>query len=89
MIRPADNHADSRMNSIEHVEGMRFTRNRQNTRSFGKFLAGNPARPLCSPTLKCLRRYSSSLVTSDSVSRSELHVEAFFSKLKFRIFCYS
>ena len=24
------------------MEGMPFTRNRQNTRSFGKFLAGNP-----------------------------------------------
>ena len=46
---------DSRMN---RMEGLRFTRNRQNTRSFGKMLAGN-------------RRYSSSQVTSDSVSRSE------------------
>ena len=27
------------------MEGMRFTQNRQNTRSFGKFLAGNPTRP--------------------------------------------
>ena len=26
------------------MEGMRFTRNIQNTRSFGKFLAGNPTR---------------------------------------------
>ena len=34
---------DSRMN---RMEGIRFTRNRQNTRSFGKFLAGNPTRPL-------------------------------------------
>ena len=53
------------------MEGMRFTRNRQNTRSFGKFLAGNPTRLPCSLTLKCVRRYSSSQVTSDSVSRSE------------------
>ena len=52
---------NSRMNRIE---GMRFTRNRQNTRSLGKFLAGNP-------TLKCVCRYSSSRVTSDSVSRSK------------------
>ena len=59
---------DSRMN---RMEGMRFTRNRQNTRSVGKFLAGNPTRPPCSLTLKCVRRYSSSQVTSDSVSRSE------------------
>ena len=28
------------------MEGIRFTRNRQNTRSFGKFLAENPTRPL-------------------------------------------
>ena len=34
---------DSRMN---RMEGIRFTRNRQNTRSFGKFLARNPTRPL-------------------------------------------
>ena len=27
------------------MEGMWFTRNRQNTRSFGKILAGNPTRP--------------------------------------------
>ena len=33
---------DSRMN---RMKGIRFTRNRQNTRSFGKFLAGNPTRP--------------------------------------------
>ena len=57
---------DSRMN---RMEGMRF--DRQNTRSFGKFLAVNPTRPPRSLTLKCVRRYSSSQVTSDSVSRSE------------------
>ena len=45
------------------MEGMLFTRNRQNTRHFGKFLAGNP--------ILRGRRYSSSLVTPDSVSRSE------------------
>ena len=60
--------SDSRMN---RMEGMWFTRNRQNTRSFGKLLAGNPTRPPFSLTLKCVRRYSSSQVTSDSVSRSE------------------
>ena len=53
------------------MERMRFTRNRQNTRFFGNFLAGNSTRPPCSLTLKCVRRYSSSQVTSDSVSRSE------------------
>ena len=62
---------DSRMNRMNRMKGMRFTRNRQNTCSFGKFLAGNPTRPPCSLTLKCVRRYSSSQVTSDSVSRSE------------------
>ena len=30
---------------MNRMEGMRFTRNRQNTRSFEKFLAGNPKRP--------------------------------------------
>ena len=44
---------DSRMN---RMEGMRFTRNRQNTRSFGKFLAGNATLPPCSLTLRCVRR---------------------------------
>ena len=34
--------SESRMN---RMEGMRFTRNRQNKHSFGKFLAGNPTRP--------------------------------------------
>ena len=29
---------------LDRLEGMRFTQNRQNTRSFGKFLAGNPTR---------------------------------------------
>ena len=58
------------------MEGMRFTRNRQNTRSFGKFLAGNAAARAgrgwpCSLTPKCVRRCSSSQVTSDSFSRSE------------------
>ena len=28
------------------MEGIRFTQNRQNTRSFGNFLAGNPTRLL-------------------------------------------
>ena len=36
-------HPDSRMNGME---GMRFTRNRQNTCCFGICLAGNPTRPL-------------------------------------------
>ena len=34
---------DSRMN---RMEGIRFTRNRQNTHSFGKCLAGSPTWPL-------------------------------------------
>ena len=33
---------DSRVN---RMNGIGFTRNRQNTRSFGKFLGGNPTRP--------------------------------------------
>ena len=39
--------ADSRMN---RMEGMRFTRNRENTRSIGKFLAGIPTRQPASVT---------------------------------------
>ena len=30
---------------MNRMEGMRFTRKRQDIRSFGKFLAGNPTRP--------------------------------------------
>ena len=50
-------------NRMNRIEGMWFTRNRQNTRSFGKFLAGNPTRPHTQVR-------GSSQVTSDSVSRS-------------------
>ena len=42
------------------MEGIRFTRNRQNTRSFGKFLVGNATRPLA--RRHC--QFSSSQVTS-------------------------
>ena len=75
---------DSRMNR-SRMKGMRFTRNRQNTRSFGTFLAGNPARPsasvACADTL---------VLRSPPILFPDLkHVGAFFSKLKFRVFCYS
>ena len=30
---------------MNRMKGIRFARKRQNTRSFGKFLAGNPTRP--------------------------------------------
>ena len=43
---------DSRMN---RMEGIRFTRNREDTRSFGKFLAGNPTRPLARADIVILR----------------------------------
>ena len=66
---------DSRMNRIK---GIRFTRNTQNTRSFGKFLAGNPARPLAG---------SSQFTSAMGIPFPDLG--AFFSKLKFRVFCYS
>ena len=70
-------------NSImNRMERMRFTRN---TRSFGKFLAGNPTRPpapVASADTVVLR--------SPPILFSNLkHVGAFFSKLKFRVFCYS
>ena len=42
---------------MNRMEGIRFTRNRQNTLSFAKLLAGNPTWPLA-----C--RHSSSQVTS-------------------------
>ena len=42
-IRFVHSAPDSRVNRIE---GIRFTRNRQNTRSFAKFFAANSTRPL-------------------------------------------
>ena len=50
---------DSKMNRIK---GMRFTRNRQNMRSFGIFLAGNPSRPLA--PVPAGRRCSSQVTSS-------------------------
>ena len=41
-FRSVNSAPDSTMN---RMEGMRFTRIKQNTRSFRKFLAGNPTRP--------------------------------------------
>ena len=66
---------NSRMNRIK---GIRFTRNRQNTRSSGKFFGGNPTR----------RRHSSSsqVTSAKGIPFSD---ESFFSKLKFRVFCFS
>ena len=70
---------DSRMN---RMEGIRFTRNTQNTRSFGKFLAGNPTRPLARADIVALRS------PPPWVFRFQI-LGAFFSKLKFRVFCFS
>ena len=62
------------------MEGMQLTRNRQNTRSFGKKLAGNPTRPAADIVV----------LRSPPIPFPDLkHVGAFFSKLKFRVFCYS
>ena len=72
---------DSRMNTME---AMRFTRNRQNTLSFGKFLAGNPTRPHTQVHGQIL------VLRSPPIPFPDLkHVGAFFSKLKFCVFCYS
>ena len=74
----------SRMN---RMEGIWFTRNRQNTSSFGKFWTGNPTWPPCSLTLNCVCRHGSSQVTSAMGIPFPDRV-AFFGKLKFRVFCY-
>ena len=68
------------------MEGMRFTRNKQNTCSFGKLLAGNPTRPpapvACADIVVILR--------SSPIPFPDLkHVGAFFSKLKFCSSVYS
>ena len=52
------------------MEGMWFTRNRQNTCSFGHFWPVG-GKSYAAARAGRVRRYSSSQVTSDSVSRSE------------------
>ena len=65
------------------MEGMRFTRNRQNTRSLGKFSAENPNTQGVSACADIV------VLRSPPISFPDLkHVGAFFSKLKFRIFFY-
>ena len=66
---------------MNRMEGIRFTRNRQNTRSFGKFLAGILYLSTCADlvVLRSLPPW---------VFRFQI-LGAFFSKLKFRVFCYS
>ena len=59
------------------MKGIRFTRNRQSTRSFEKSLAGNLKRPLATGL------NSSSQVTS-AMGIPFPDLGAFFSKLKFR-----
>ena len=57
------------------MEGMRFTRNRQNTCSFGKLFGG---KSYAAARAGRVRRYSSSQVTFDSVSRSETRRSVLF-----------
>ena len=61
-------------------EGIQFTRNRQNTCSFGKFLAGNPMRSLV-PADKVVVRSPPPWVFRFQI------LGAFFLKLKFCVFC--
>ena len=68
------------------MEGMRFTQNRQNTDSFGTFFAGNPTRPPA-PVADILLR--SPPIPFPDLKHVGAAVGAFFSKLKFRVFCYS
>ena len=49
---------------MNRMNGIRFTRNTQNTRPFGKFLAGNPTRPPAPVAWLPVGRRSSSQVTS-------------------------
>ena len=59
---------------VNRIEGMQFTPNSNNTRSFGTFLAGNPTRPPA-PVADTVVQ---SQVTSDSVSRSETYRSVLF-----------
>ena len=67
------------------MEGMRFTQDRQNTRSFGKFLAGNTRRSP-EPVAAGFRLKKLEWKNRDPDLK---HVGVFFSKLKFCVFCYS
>ena len=76
------------------MEGMRFTRNRQNTRSFGKCLVGNPMGQHAPVAAGHVHRHSSAcsdivVLRSPTVPFPDLkHVRTSLSKLKFRVFCY-
>ena len=67
---------DTRMNRLE---GIWFTRKTQNTRSFGKFLAGDPMRQLTLADIVILRP------PPPGVFHFQI-LGAFFSKLKSRVF---
>ena len=67
---------------MNRMEGIRFSWNGQNTRSFGKVLAGNRSRPLARADIVVLRSPLSWVF--------RFHIlGAFFSKFRFRVFCYS
>ena len=68
------------------MEGMQFTRNRQDVHSFGTCLAGNPMR-LPAPVTAGFRIV---VLRSPPIQFPDLkHVGVFFSKLNLRVFCYS
>ena len=70
---------------MNRMEGIQFTWNRQNIRSFGKFLLGNPTWMPTSVTCA-----DALVLRSPPIPFPDLqHVGAFFSKLKFRVFYYS
>ena len=68
--------------AMNRMEGIRFTQKRQNTRSFLKMFGGK------SYAAARAHRHSSSQVTS-AMGIPFPFLGAFFSKLKFRVFCYS
>ena len=70
---------------MNRMEGMRYTRNIQNTRSFMNFLAGNPTRPTALVACADIVVLRSLPIPFPDLK----HVGAFFSKLKFSVFCYS
>ena len=57
---------------VSRMNGIRFTRNTQNTRSFGKCLAGNAMRPPAVAWLPVGRRSSSQVTSAMSIPFSEL-----------------
>ena len=70
------------------MEGMQFTQNRQNTRSFGEIFGGKSYAAARAGRMRKLIHVV--VLMSPPIPFPDLkRVGVFFSELKFRVFCYS